>query len=72
MPKYVVNVMVSWQVFVSVAFDTAKGKGAKFENIDDGGDFLSQLSEPWEQDKEQLKQMTRAQVRNYLEDKIEA
>lgn len=64
--------MVSWQTFVSIAFDTAKGKGAQFEGIDDGGDFLTQLSEVWEADKERYIQMTERQVRNDLEDMVEA
>lgn len=64
--------MVSWQTFVSIAFDTAKAKGAKFEGIDDGGDFLTQLSRVWDNDKDQLKQMTERQVRNYLQDRVEA
>jgi hypothetical protein len=64
--------MVSWQVFVSVAFDTAKRKGAEFENIDEGGDFLTGLSQLWDRDKERIKQMTKEQARNYRVDKVEA
>jgi hypothetical protein len=58
--------MVSWQTFVSIAFDVAKGKGATFDGIDEGGDFLTQLSEVWNGDRQELKQMTERQAENYL------
>lgn len=64
--------MVSWQTFVSIAFDTAKGKGAQFEGIDDGADFVTQLSEVWNSDKQRYKQMTERQIRNQLQDMVEA
>jgi len=72
MGQYVLDAMVTWQTFVSIAFDTAKGKGAQFEGIDDGGDFLTQLSALWDRDKERLKQMTKRQADNYLDDRVEA
>lgn len=62
--------MVSWQVFVRLAFDVAKGKGATFDGIDEGGDFLTQLSRLWDNDKERLKQMTERQVQNYLDNRV--
>jgi hypothetical protein len=62
--------MVTWQTMVAIAFEIAKGKGAQFDGIDEGGDFLTQLSGVWEQDKDRLKQMTERQVRNYLQDRI--
>jgi hypothetical protein len=64
--------MVSWQTFVSIAFETAEQKGAEFENIADGGAFLSDLSMVWQADKEKYKQMTESQVRNVLDDLVEA
>lgn len=64
--------MVSWQVFVRLSFDVAKRKGATFQGIDDGGDFLEGLSQLWQSDKETLKQMTEKQVRNYLQDRVTA
>jgi len=60
--------MVTWQTFVSLAFETAKGKGAQFEGIDEGGDFLTQLSRVWDEDKDRLRQMTERQAENYLSD----
>lgn len=63
--------MVSWQTLVSIAFDIAETKGAEFENIDDGGGFLTDLSVVWNADKQRLKQMTEEQARNYLMDKVE-
>lgn len=64
--------MVSYQVFTRLAFDVARAKGATFKNIDDGGDFVSQVAAVWQQDKESLKQMTERQARNYLEERVEA
>jgi len=60
--------MVTWQTFVSIAFETAKGKGATFDGIDEGGDFLTQLSGVWDEDKDRLRQMTERQAENYLKD----
>jgi hypothetical protein len=62
--------MVSWQRFVALAFEVAKGKGAAFDGIEQGGDFLSQLSRLWDGDKERIKQMTERQARNYLDDRV--
>lgn len=64
--------MVSWQRFVAIAFDVAKGKGAQFSGIEQGGDFITGLSRLWNDDKDRLKQMTERQVRNYLQDKVTA
>jgi len=72
MVHYVVDAMVSWQVFVSLAYETANDKGAKFTGIDDGADFVTQLSPLWQQDKQRLKQMTKQQAKSYLSDKVEA
>ena len=63
--------MVSWQTFVSIAFDIANTKGGEFDGIEDGSGFLSDLSMVWQQDKEQYKQMTKAQVRDVLDDLVE-
>lgn len=64
--------MVSYQVFTKLAFDVASAKGASFTGIDDGGDFISDVAEVWQGDKERLKQMTERQARNYLKERVEA
>jgi hypothetical protein len=64
--------MVSWQTFVRLGFDVAQAKGGKFRGIDEGGDFIEGLSVLWNQNKEQLKQRTERQARNYLEERVEA
>lgn len=72
MAKYVADaVMVSWQVFVSIAFDEAKRKGAEFENIDEGGDFMEDVAAVWQADKERYKQLTEQQARNEISDMVE-
>jgi len=58
--------MVSYQKFVQIAFDEAKRKGAQFEGIDSGGDFLSDIAEVWQADTERYKQMTERQARNAI------
>jgi uncharacterized membrane protein YjdF len=70
--KYVVDAMVSWQRFVSLAFDVADDKGASFDGIQDGGDFLAGLSDVWQADKDSLKQMTERQAIEYLKERVEA
>lgn len=64
--------MVSWQVFVSIAFDMAEAKGAQFEGIEQGGAFMSDLADVWQADKDRYKQMTRQQVRSELQELVEA
>lgn len=64
--------MVSYNTFVELAFDEAKRKGAQFQNIDDGGDFLSDVAAVWQGDKERLKQLTEQQARNYIKERVEA
>lgn len=64
--------MVSYQTFTKLAFDEARAKGAQFQNIDDGGDFVTQIAEVWNADKDRLKQMTEKQARNYLSERVEA
>jgi len=63
--------MVTWQTLVEIAFDVADGKGATFDGIDEGSDFLTDLSVYWQQNKDRLKQMTRQQARNHLDDVVE-
>lgn len=70
--KHVVHAMVSYQVFTSIAFDVAETKGAQFDGIEDGGQFISELSDLWQENKEQYKQMTREQMRNTLIRVVEA
>lgn len=63
--------MVSWQTMVSIAFDIAEQKGAEFENIAEGGAFMSDLSEVWSADQDRIKQMTRQQARDYLRQRVQ-
>lgn len=64
--------MVSWQTFVRLGFEVAKGKGAEFDGIEQGGDFIEGLSTLWNSEKDRLKQMTEKQTKNYLQSKVEA
>jgi hypothetical protein len=57
---------------VSIAFDIAESKGAQFENISDGGQFMSELAEVWSMNKDDIKQMTESQARSYLKKVVEA
>jgi hypothetical protein len=57
---------------VSIAFDIAESKGAQFDGITDGGQFMSELSEVWAMNKDSIKQMTESQARSYLKKVIEA
>lgn len=63
--------MVSYQTYTSIAFDVAEKKGAEFDGIQDGGEFISELAEYWSEN-ERLKQMTVQQVRNDLEGVVTA
>ena len=64
--------MVSWQTFVKLAFDEAKRKGAQFQNIDEGGDFMEDVAAVWQEDKERYKQMTEKQARNAISGMVSA
>jgi len=64
--------MVSWQTTVSIAFEIANDKGAQFDGIQDGAEFMTQLSEYWGQNEARLKQLTESQARSDLRDVIEA
>ena len=68
---YVLDAMVSWQRFVAIAFDVAKTKGASFDGIEDGGDFMQSLSALWSMEKDRIKQLTEEQARNYLLKRVE-
>lgn len=57
---------------VRIAFRIAEQKGASFDGIQDGGRFMSELSDLWQQDKAQIKQMTEDQATDYLNDRITA
>lgn len=56
---------------ITLAFDVAKEKGASFDGINDGGRFISELADYWQNNKQQLKQMTESQTRNQLEKVVE-
>jgi len=64
--------MVSYQTFVKLAFDEAKAKGATFEGIDEGGDFMTDVATVWSQNKEQYKQLTEQQTRTRLKKLVSA
>lgn len=64
--------MVTWQKLVEIGFDVAKRKGATFNGIDEGGDFITDLSKVWNNDKEEIKQMTERQAENYLNKLVES
>lgn len=64
--------MVSYQRFTSIAFDVAEQKGAQFDGIEDGGRFVSELSELWQAEKDRYKQMTEDQMRAELEGVVTA
>lgn len=64
--------MVSWQTVVSISFEIAEQKGAQFDGIEDGGEFMSQLSEYWSMNKDDLKQMTEQQAENDLRTVIDS
>jgi len=63
--------MVSYQVYTSIAYDVADDKGIEFEGIDDGARYVSELAELWRQDKQDIKPMTKQQVRDYLHVRVE-
>ena len=64
--------MVSWQTFVKLSFDEAQRKGAQFEGINEGGDFMEDVAAVWQADKEKYKQMTERQARNDINDMVTA
>lgn len=64
--------MVSYQTFVEIAFDEAKRKGATFNGIDEGGDFLTDVAEVWSRNKETFKQLTEQQARSRIQDMVSA
>jgi len=59
--------MVSYQTMVAIAFDVAKDKGATFDGINQGGQFIADLAEVWQANKQQLKQATEQQTYRILE-----
>jgi len=63
--------MVSYQTYTSIAFDVANSKGAQFDGIEDGGEFIAELGAYWNENPE-LKQMTEDQVRNRLNGVVNA
>jgi hypothetical protein len=59
--------MVSYQTMIAIAFDVAKQQGATFDGIDDGGQFIADLADVWQANKQQLKQATEQQTYRILE-----
>lgn len=64
--------MVSYQKFVELAFDEAKAKGASFDGIDEGGDFMTDVAAVWSRNKSELKQLTQQQARKRLQEMVSA
>lgn len=64
--------MVSWQTLVKIAFEIAKQKGAEFEGIEQGGQFMSDLADIWSENKQKYKSYNKQQARNELQEMIEA
>lgn len=64
--------MVSYTTFVRLAFDEVRRKGKTFDGIDDGGDFMEEVGAAWQQNKEELKQKTEQQTRNWLNERVSA
>ncbi len=64
--------MVTYQTFTSIAFDVADDKGASFDGIEDGGEFIRQIAAVWNSDKEQYRQMTEDQARATLKGMVSA
>lgn len=65
--------MVSYQTWTSLCFDVAEQKGAEFENLRDGGGFISNVvAELWARHKAELQTATRAEARQLAERKISA
>lgn len=64
--------MVSYQTYTAIAFEVAERKGAQFDGIQDGGQFISELSDYWQANKAELKQMTERQARQRLNSVVTA
>lgn len=65
--------MVNYQLFMSIAFDVAREKGAQFEGqrSEDAQALMRLVSDLWNEDKARIKGMQKAQARGLLEDEIE-
>lgn len=64
--------MVSYQTFTRLAFRVAEQKGAQFEGIADGGQFISDVADVWQEEKAELRQMTEQQAAARLMELVEA
>jgi len=64
--------MVNYQTFTSIAFDVAEEKGGQFADIGDGAAFIREVAAVWSQNKQRYKQMTEKQVRDELQELVEA
>lgn len=62
--------MVSYQTMVSMAFEIVDEEGGSFENIDETGEFLSQLGSLWTENKSRIKQWSESRTRRFLEERI--
>lgn len=64
--------MVSYQTFTSIAFDVADDKGATFDGIAEGGQFITQVAAVWNQRREDWLQMTEKQAERELRSIVSA
>lgn len=64
--------MVSYQEYTAIAFSIAQDKGAEFDSINDGGQFVSELAAYWNENKEELKPLTEQQTIDRLDSVVEA
>lgn len=61
--------MVDYQTFVSLTFDVSRQKGAVIASLNESQDVLTAAAKLWSENPE-LKQMTAAQARSFLQDEI--
>lgn len=60
--------MVSYTTYIAVAYRVAQDvKRIDFEGIDQSQDFMTQLGQFWNDNKEQLKQLTEEQTARELQ-----
>lgn len=57
---------MSWQTFTALAYQVAEERGNGAESLDDGQRIVSIASDLWQEDKQRLGQMSRAEALDYL------
>jgi len=63
--------MVSYQAYIAIAFEIAESKGASFNGIEDGGEFMEQLGAYWQENGDEIRQLTHRQTTAKLSEVIE-